>query len=236
MPVQLTSKRFVQLKYDPDYLKEYPHLRTEDGASLLDLTKGCRRSNLVIDGGNIVCWDDAAILTEKIFKENPRVSLAELPRQLKTALKVDRLAIIPAEPGDRIGHSDGVLRFIDHDTVLVNDYAEIEPGYGRRLATTLARHGLKSIPFPYCPTDEPGTDPGIPSAIGCYINFLQTHDTICVPAFGLAADKYAAKILGEVFLGYRVIKVRCRRLAKKGGVLNCVTWNVKIDESHPETE
>lgn len=55
-------------RYVPDYLKNYSDLRTDDGASLLNLD-ACVRSYLVIDGGSIVCWHDTAILTDQVDTE-----------------------------------------------------------------------------------------------------------------------------------------------------------------------
>jgi agmatine deiminase len=94
-----------------------------------------------------------------------------------------------------------------------------------RLAGELA--GFEIILFPYHPTGQPGPEPHIPPATGVYINCLQTHDMIFVPAFGLADDQVAAAILGELFPQCSVIPVPCHDLALRGGVLNCVTWNVK---------
>ena len=228
MPIQLTQDRFVQFKFAPEYLKDYAHRRTEDGASLLRL-RNCVYSDLVVDGGNVVRWGDTVVMTEKVYQENPKIPRPELRQKLQKLLEVSRLVMIPVEPRDICGHSDGVVRFVDHDTVLVNDYSDVEPAYSQRLLAALARHGLDAIPFTYCPTDERGTDPGIPPATGCYINFLQTQDKICVPAFGLAADEKAAIILAELFPQCQVIPVWCPKLALEGGAINCVTWNIKVE-------
>jgi agmatine deiminase len=78
MPIQVASDRFVQFRYDPDYLRDDPHLRTADGAGLLDPTRGCVRSDLVIDGGNVVHCADTVILTDKVYRENPGVERPKL--------------------------------------------------------------------------------------------------------------------------------------------------------------
>ncbi len=226
MPLQLDEDRFLQFRYDPDYLRDSPELRTDNGASLVPF-QYCRYSNLVIDGGNIVRWKDAAVLTEKVYKENAEHTGLALRNALRTALEVDRLIVCPREPGDVFGHADGMVRFVDGHTLLVNDYSSANPQFGRRLVSALKRDGFDVIAFPYQPSYK-ATD-GIPFASGVYINFLQTMDTIMVPAFGLAEDAQAADVLRRAFPHTKVVPVRCGALAKSGGVLNCVTWNVLIN-------
>ncbi len=226
MPLQLDADRFLQFRYDPDYLRDSPELRTDNGVSLVRVHH-CGYSNLVIDGGNIVRWKDAAILTDKVYKENPGHERPALRNALRSALEVDRLIICPQEPGDVVGHADGMVRFVDGHTLLANDYSSANPPFGRRLVSALKRHGFDVVAFPYRPSYK--TIDGIPSASGVYINFLQTRDTIMVPAFGLAEDAPAADVLRREFPHTRVVPVRCGRLAENGGVLNCVTWNILIN-------
>ncbi len=226
MPLQVDTDCFLQFRYDPDYLGDFPELRTDNGASLVPVPN-CRYSNLVIDGGNIVRWKDAAILTEKIYTENPAHTPADLERELRSALQVDRLIICPREPGDVVGHADGMVRFVDGHKLLVNDYSLADRRFGKRLLDTLEAHGFETILFPYQPSEE--SVEGIPSALGVYINFLQTMDMILVPAFGLAEDERAAEFLRWEFPLTRVVPLRCDALATSGGVLNCVTWNILID-------
>ena len=84
----------------------------------------------MIDGGNIVRWYDAAIMTDEIYVENPGVERPRLRDRLRALLEVDRLILIPKEPYDKIGHADGMVRFVDSTTVLVNDYAILDPMFG----------------------------------------------------------------------------------------------------------
>jgi len=92
--------------------------------------------------------------------------------------------VIPKEPFDDIGHSDGMVRFIDEKTLLVNEYLGEGRAFGKRLHNRLRRKGFELILFPYNPTDEQGTDPGIPPAVGVYINFLHVGNLIVCPIFG----------------------------------------------------
>ena len=225
MPVQIDLGRFVQFRFDPGYLKpkKYRDRRTPNGSALLDLP-GCAQSDLVIDGGNIVHWRNTAITTDKIYAENRRVPRATLRERLRAALGVERLIIIPKEPDDIFGHADGMVRFINADTVLVNDTKHCD--HYKKVAAVLQRQGLRSIPFPYAPTDDVGDDE-TPSAKGVYIIFLQTADIILLPRFGLPEDEEAEAILRRYFSQCRITRVQCDKLAANGGLLNCVSWTIR---------
>src|SRR5262249_27002669 len=125
MPVQLAPRRFVQFRYAPDYLRGYEDLLTPpEGVARCCAGNEHRRSDIVLDGGNVVRRHDSALVTDKIYRENRHHPRSELRRLLAGALEVARLTVIPTEPGDRLGHADGVLRFIDDGRVVVNDYRE----------------------------------------------------------------------------------------------------------------
>ena len=229
MPIQIDVGRFVQFRYNPDYLKKCPNCRTENACRLLKRTQGCVQSDLAIDGGNIVRWHNAVIMTKKIFRENPGYKTVQdrqrLQDELKGILEVENLVLIEPERGDMFGHSDGMVRFVDDGTLLVNEGRH--SAHARQVASQLMEmdRKFKTIPFPYRPTDK--VTGGIPSAKGVYINFLQTSDTIVYPTFGQSEDQQAKETLQRVFPGCEIIGLECNALADKGGVLNCITWNVR---------
>ena len=239
MPIQIDTGQFVQFRFHPNYLEGRPKERTTDGAALVALTGGqghnasCRCCNLVIDGGNVVRWSDAVIMTDKIYRENGSIPRQLLRRRLQSVLRLNRLIVIPREPYDLFGHADGMVRFADDRTVLVNHPVnedrlgrELRPHYVK-VARVIRQHGFTPIEFPYQPREERNAD-GIPSAKGVYINFLQTADMIVFPTFGWPdADGRAQRVLRQTFPRYRIIPLDCNDLAVDGGLLNCVTWNVK---------
>ena len=133
-PIQIGPERLIKFRYDPDYLKDKPGLRTGD--EVLQCLRGlgrCHRSGIVLDGGNIVASKTKAILTDKIYKENSALSRSELRDKLQKLLQVDQLIVIPKEPADLFGHADGMVRFIDEQSVLVNDYSKVHPDFGEKL-------------------------------------------------------------------------------------------------------
>jgi agmatine deiminase len=62
------------------------------------------KSNLIIDGGNVVRGKDWVILTDKIFKENPARTRTEILKELEKLFKAKPI-IVPADPSDFTGHA-----------------------------------------------------------------------------------------------------------------------------------
>jgi agmatine deiminase len=139
-------------------------------------------------------------------------------------LEVDDPIVIPVEPGDEAGHADGVVRFLDGDLVVINDYSEVASSYGRHLKNVLRRARLEWVELPYRPEDA--SCDGMPSAVGCYANFLMVRGLIVVPAFGLPEDDIALRIIEEHAGPFAVASLGSRDLARRGGVLNCATWTI----------
>ena len=78
MPILLDDGRLISYDYDPDYLKDekYSHLRTK-------IQPLKEHINLVLDGGNFVRLGGKAIMTDKIFRENPSKTKAEIIETIK---------------------------------------------------------------------------------------------------------------------------------------------------------
>src|SRR5687768_8332324 len=71
MPVQIQENQFVQFRYEPSYLKECLHLQSIPKAVLAHNDIQARYSDINLDGGNVLRWSDRAIITDRIFEENP---------------------------------------------------------------------------------------------------------------------------------------------------------------------
>lgn len=236
-PVQVSEHQFVQFRYAPDYLagKQYRHLKADGKiGSTLPWIKNCLRSEIVLDGGNLVRWRDKVILTEKIFAENPNRERGRLIGELERLLNVDRLILIPQEPGDITGHADGVVRFVNSDSVVVNDYRRLDPEYGLRLLAILEAAGLEVHDVPYQPGS--GSSRGMPSAVGNYVNFLQVGTVLIMPSYGLPEDGQAREEFTRCFSNCSVNALDCRGLARFGGLLNCVSWTGALLSTFPSIE
>jgi agmatine deiminase len=124
MPLQIRKDYFVQYRYDPDYLKSRKNTKTKSDSACICEKIGIvpNRVTIVLDGGNVVKSGNRVILTSKVFKENPGYPEHNLIAEIRNQLQVEQVIIIPQEPKDFVGHADGMVRFIDENTVLVNRY------------------------------------------------------------------------------------------------------------------
>ena len=226
-PVQISRRRFVKFRYAPDYLRGYEHLVTNDEicGQLQGLGK-INSSDLVVDGGNIVAARTKVILTEKVFRENPKWKRTEVRKHFQETFHNRTCIIIPMEPLDPIGHSDGLVRFLDDNRVVVNDYSKVDPRYGCKLERALAKHGLEINRLPYRPDKR--SRRRVPPATGNYVNFLRVGNLVVVPAHGLPEDDEAVRVLRGLLPKATVVPLDCRELAREGGCWNCVSWTVKV--------
>ena len=225
MPVQVGPGRFVKFRYAPDYLVGFENTITDfDQIESIREIEHCEESAIVVDGGNVVRWNKRVIMTEKVFSENPGVGRDELTEMLRGLLRVGDVIVIPQEADDVIGHADGMVRFLDAKTVFVNDYSEVAPSFGRRLSSVLRRARLNRIDLPYCPVNEEAD--GIPSAVGCYANFLMVRGLIVLPTFGMPEDETAYQVVVERARHQTIETIDCSKLARNGGVLNCMTFSL----------
>ena len=114
MPIQVLPNQFLGYDYHPDYLLR----NAKDKATITDGNEICRKlgyacSNMLgtikIDGGNVVKASGRAIMTSKIFEENPGVNLSDFIRCIEAALGAS-LVVLPWDSNEEFGHSDGICR------------------------------------------------------------------------------------------------------------------------------
>ena len=75
-------------------------------------------------------------MTDKIFKENPRYSREALVDELENLFFAE-LVIIPWDRYEMYGHADGMVRWIDGDRVLMNNYFDFDPSFRKKLVEAL---------------------------------------------------------------------------------------------------
>ena len=226
MPVQISTDKFVQFTYNPDYLQPKKYQKTisnvDSICKAINLTT--TKSKLIVDGGNVSRTTDKVIMCDKVFHENKHISERELIKQLKDLFEVDKLFFVPWDINDFTGHADGMVRFIDSNTVLINDYSKENAEFQRCFRMSLHNAGLDWIELPY---NQPN-DPTLISAKGLYLNYLQMKQAVIVPTFKSKYDEQAVKVLEKVFKGQTIATVDSNELADEGGILNCITWNITV--------
>lgn len=222
MPLQLGKNRFLQQVYSPDYLSDAPDYIPDYNRIVSEVHPGrVDRCNLVIDGGNIIRAGENLIMTDKVFWENPKESAMEVADELMFLTHANGLVILPwdmsAEP---YGHADGMVRDAGCRCVVMNNFCNYDPKMRDRLYRILSNYyNVLELHFEGELTN---------SLNWGYINFLEVGESLFVPQFGIQEDSQALEQLGGFYPGYEIIPIfGCESLAKDGGVLNCVTWNVK---------
>ena len=72
MPIQLTCGEFLQYNYRPDYLQDeqFIHLQTDLTPICEAMNLTCKKTDIIIDGGNITLCGDKVVMTDKVFTEN----------------------------------------------------------------------------------------------------------------------------------------------------------------------
>lgn len=231
MPIQVEKNKFVKFRYTPDYLnyKKYQNTISDVSTICKQINKPVEETDIVLDGGNVIHRNNKAILCDKIFKENPKYSRKELISELRKLLKVDQLILVPQQPSDDIGHADGMVRFLDDSTVIINDYSKEKEHFQRAFKLALDNAGLDYIEIPYNPYDNTKTI----QANGIYINYLQVGENIIVPQFKnsrneeMTENKIVLEKFMRLFPKSQIHAIDSNDIAEEGGVLNCISWNIE---------
>ncbi len=224
MPVRLESGKLVQFRYEPSYLmeeKKYEVLRSDVHEVCNQNNINASYSDINLDGGNVLICDGRAIISDRVFSENKDKDAESLKKELSQLLECE-IIIIPTINGDLTGHADGMVRFVDRNTILGNDRAKEYKYWRNRINEVLLNYHLNYIDVPFF---EPKRDAQNPdSAIGVYVNFLEVNNLIIAPVFNHEMDKEAIAILQRAFPNKQVETIDYRDVALEGGLLNCTTW------------
>lgn len=217
MPVRTGSGKLVSFRYEPSYLRDCPELRTDfrrDIAPQLALTPLYADINL--DGGNVVFSPSGArvLISDRVFSENPEYPSAVLMRELSELLEAE-VIVLPSLKSDMTGHADGMARFLDDRTVLCNRPLS-SCGFEQQVKRAVQDCGLDAVDFPFVPT-------GGVSAVGCYLNYLETERVVFLPVFGIEQDAEAETSARQLF-SKEIVPVNIREIAQQGGCLNCISW------------
>jgi len=226
MPIQLGKDKFIEYRYDPDYLqgksKGYRDLKTyPDIVCNRNNLPTTTKSDLLLDGGNLVKSENSIILTDKVAIEN-RLTKTETINRLKRTFEVDTVVLIPWYKKEKFGHSDGVVRFINNNTVLLHEVDKTNSTLTRKLRESkldviwLEFEGKKNKKLNWA-----------------YINFLQMDNAILVPKLNIEEDEQALEQIQKHFKSFvdtkRIVQVEIRDIVETGGgALNCISWTIKV--------
>lgn len=230
MPIQVNGDKFVEYRYDPDYLKKMgkrgSEIQTDPNVICDVIGLKTVKANIILDGGNVVKSSNAVILTDKVVWENRHTySEQRLLNKLHDLFEVDKVVLIPWDEKCDYGHADGMLRFIDDDTVLISGFYKSEDDqFKEGILKSLSENGLRHEWLKCSAKEE--SEKNI-----AYINFLQTKDLILVPQLNRMEDEKAYEQICHYYPEYaerkRIAQINVRKVFKKGGALNCISWTTK---------
>lgn len=226
MPIQIEKSKFVQFRYEPSYLKDDLELQSDPKEVCKVNNIEPQFSNINLDGGNVVNWSDRAIITDRVFDENPEYkSKTKLISEIERLLGVE-IIVIPQINSDLTGHADGMVRFIDRTTVLGNERDKEYKYFKRGINKVLKEKGIEYIDIPFLQHKEKKFPD---HAIGCYVNYLEVENLIVLPIFETEKnkDQEVYDRFKQIFPNRTVETINYNDIGLHGGILNCTTWTIK---------
>jgi len=234
-----------QFEYSPPYVdKKYIKFLQNDHLAVKKIWKqihgvGINSAYFKWDMGNLTHnGKGIAIVTNRLIADNQTVNLEhELKPIINIFLGFKRLIFIPTEPDDVTGHIDGMVRFIDEKVLVVGSYPIGISNYN--FMDMLAKNLKEDLGDEFTilrlenGIPEDIESEGIESAVGNHMNFLRLNDSILFPYYSDDISKKPMRDfvenLNQKKLSINVIPVsipELKDLARLGGVLNCISWQV----------
>ncbi len=243
MPIPLPNGKYFLYQYFPDYLnnnkdRKYitkaqracEHLgiysvtsydTSNNPQDRIEVHTNCTQSNIILDGGNVVRCGDKVVMVDKIFKENQHYKPSELISQLETFFNA-QIVLLPWDKYEKYGHSDGIVRHIEGNKVLLTNYKDYDPKMHETYKNILEEH-FEVHELSY-------SQPNPKDDSWAYINFLQTDKLIILPKLGTHKDQEALIQFETHFPSYKghIEFVDISPFLQKGGGLNCISWNATL--------
>jgi agmatine/peptidylarginine deiminase len=188
-------------------------------------------SDLLNDGGNFV--DDYAgnvVISRKFLRDN-RLTEAESRAALRKITGARNIAFIESDEQGGLEHADGVVAFVQQNTLVINSYPE-DAAYAKALRADLEK-GLTGVTLHEIITPYDGSDiydKRFGSACGLYTNMLVTPRRIYFPQFGIAEDKIALEQI-SAWTDRQIIPVQSSQVCKMGGGVRCMSLQMRGDNA-----
>ena len=184
-------------------------------------------TDLINDGGNFV--DDYAgnvVISKKFLKDN-NLSEDQARNEVSKVTNVKNIAFVEADEQGGLEHADGVVSFVDENTLMINSYPE-DKAYADQLKASL-RLGLPNVQIheivtPY--DDRKIYDERFGSACGLYTNALVTPKRIYFPQFGIPEDTIALEQIKAV-ASREVVPVASHQVCNMGGGVRCMSLQLR---------
>ena len=184
-------------------------------------------TSLLNDGGNYVDDYSGNVVISRKFLHDNNLTERDARVKLKALIGIRNVAFIDADEQGGLEHADGVVAFVDTNTLIVNSY-EDDPDYARKLRFDL-EDGLPGVTIheivtPY--NDSEIYDSRFGSACGLYTNALVTPNRIYLPQFGIPQDKIAINMVRAITTR-EVVPIASSRVCTMGGGVRCMSWQLR---------
>ncbi len=188
-------------------------------------------TELINDGGNFVDdYSGNAVLSKKFLRDN-NLSEYEARKKISAVTHLKNIAFIEADEQGGLEHADGVVSFVDKNTLVINSYPE-DTAYSQQLRADL-KAGLPNVEIHEITTPYDGSeiyDKRYGSACGLYTNALVTPERIYLPQFGIPEDKIAIEQVKAV-TSREVVPVLSHQVCHMGGGVRCMSLQLRGDNA-----
>ena len=224
LPIKNCVGKYLSFQYEPFYDPQSAKGAIKQNHVAEFLNIDCQFSEISLDGGAVLVYDDIVLISNVVFNQNKSLSILEIKNELKRLFEAKEIHFLPPHPDDPTKHLDGIVRFIDRSKVLIQDYqslsSKIEKYWYEMFYIYLSQYfEVKTIPFHYPQKQINKWD-----SRGCYLNFLKTEKHIYLPVFKYADYSKVVELLDRFYINHKLIPISCDEIAKEGGLINCITW------------
>ena len=230
MPIQTANGEFLQYNYKPDYLQDNQSIRLQSDPSYIceSMQLNCKKTDIIIDGGNITICDNRIVMTDKVFADNHKEKNDTSFKKLLENFLGHEIIIIPwhcinpdDEYADIFGHSDGFIHWCGDNRVLMSNHRDFDAEEAKRIREIMESFSYQVTEMLF-DVKNPMTDWN-----WAYINYLQVGQKIIMPSFGIPEDRQALSYVEKANPNCEVRQIRMKDIAAYGGALHCITWNIR---------
>lgn len=183
-----------------------------------------QRAPWILDGGNLVDnGHDKAIVTDRFLADN-QLDRTQAIAILRERLGVKQVAILPADPEDKLAHADGMASFIAANVVALTRYGgPFQKALRKELRAAFPGIRIVDVATRF---ETNAWDQNFGSAKGIYVNAAVTDRHVYLPVYGMETDTQAiAKIRAHT--DREVVPVDASQVGQMGGSVRCLCAQMK---------
>ncbi|MCP4442596.1 MAG: agmatine deiminase family protein [Aureispira sp.] len=181
-------------------------------------------TELILDGGNLVDNYKGKIVVTDRFLEDNNLSYTQGKKELQELLGATEVAIVPNDDPEGLAHVDGMLMFIDDNTIALNKYTEkdFRQDVIDELKTAFPNIKIIELDTEF---DTSVWDENFGSSCGIHTNATVTHNYIYMPIFGSSTDQNAIDLVQQNSSN-TVVPIDASNVCFMGGSVRCLSWQV----------